>query len=122
MLHRGTFPGKLAPLLTRGFGHDSCFRSQSGGAHPGRHSSRRLFGVLPQDELDQIRRQRGRSLARAATKSDQNISQDIAASQGNNAAGMDPMLTDNMGGYQTQSRFNDWVNECMTGYGYSRVP
>ena len=62
------------------------------------------------------------SQARAATKSDQNISQDIAASQGNNAAGMDPMLTDNMGGYQTQSRFNDWVNECMTGYGYSRVP
>lgn len=61
------------------------------------------------------------SQARAATKSDRNIDQDIAATQGGNAAGMDPMLTDSMSGYQTQDRYNDWVKECMTGYGYSRV-
>lgn len=61
------------------------------------------------------------SQARAATKADRGIDQDIAATQGGNAAGVDPGLTSNMSGYQTQERYNAWVNECMTGYGYQRV-
>jgi hypothetical protein len=61
------------------------------------------------------------SQARAATKSDRGIDQDIAATQGGNAAGIDPGLTSNMSGYQTQERYNAWVSECMTGYGYQRV-
>jgi hypothetical protein len=61
------------------------------------------------------------SMARAATKADRGIDQDIAAAQGGNAGGADYGLTTNMSGYQTQERYNSWVAECMTGFGYQRV-
>lgn len=61
------------------------------------------------------------SQARAATKADRGIDQDIAAAQGSNAGGMDTGLTTNLSGYQTQERYNSWVAECMTGFGYQRV-
>lgn len=62
------------------------------------------------------------SQARAATKADRGIDQDIAAAQGaGNPGGVDPGLTTNMNSYQTQERYDAWVNECMIGYGYQRV-
>jgi hypothetical protein len=61
------------------------------------------------------------SQARAATKADRNIDQDIAAAQGGNAGGVDTGLSTNMSSYQTQERHDSWVDECMTGYGYQRV-
>lgn len=61
------------------------------------------------------------SQARAATKADRGIDQDIAAAQGGTMGAYDPGLTSNMSGYQTQERYDSWVSECMTGYGYQRV-
>ena len=57
--------------------------------------------------------------ARAQTKVDRGIDQDIAATQGNGAFG-DPLAESGMSGYQSSQRYNDIVESCMQGLGYVR--
>ncbi len=57
--------------------------------------------------------------ARAQTKVDRGIDQDIAATQGTGAFG-DPLADSGMSGYQSGQRYEDIVESCMQGYGYVR--
>ncbi|MBL8707690.1 MAG: hypothetical protein JNL25_00730 [Rhodospirillaceae bacterium] len=85
------------------------------------HDTRWTKAGVSEDEawsdLDSCKRQ-----ARAATQSDRSIDQDIAATQGTGAAGTDPLQSTGISGYQTQKRYEDWVKECMIGFGYQPVP
>lgn len=57
--------------------------------------------------------------ARAQTKLDRGIDQDIAATQGTGAFG-DPLADSGMSGYQSGKRFDDIVEACMQAFGYVR--
>jgi hypothetical protein len=57
--------------------------------------------------------------ARAQTKVDRGIDQDIAATQGGGAFG-DPLADSGMSGYQSGKRYDDIVDECMQAFGYAR--
>ena len=57
--------------------------------------------------------------ARAQTKVDRGIDQDIAATQGSGAFG-DPLADSGMSGYQSEKRYDDVVKECMQAFGYTR--
>lgn len=57
--------------------------------------------------------------ARAQTKVDRSIDQDIQATQGNGAFG-DPAAEAGMSGYQSDKRYDDIVEACMQAFGYSR--
>ncbi|WP_374652772.1 hypothetical protein [Dongia sp.] len=57
--------------------------------------------------------------ARAQTKVDRGIDQDIAATQGGGAFG-DPLADSGMSGYQSGKRYDDIVDECMRAFGYVR--
>jgi hypothetical protein len=57
--------------------------------------------------------------ARAQTKADRGIDQDIAATQGTGAFG-DPLADSGMSGYQSNKRYDDIVAACMQAFGYVR--
>lgn len=57
--------------------------------------------------------------ARAQTKVDRGIDQDIAATQGTGAFG-DPLADSGMSGYQSGKRYDDIVEACMQAFGYVR--
>lgn len=57
--------------------------------------------------------------ARAQTKVDRGIDQDIAATQGSGAFG-DPLAESGMSGYQSGQRYDDIVDSCMQALGYAR--
>jgi hypothetical protein len=57
--------------------------------------------------------------ARAQTKVDRGIDQDIAATQGTGAFG-DPTAETGMSGYQSAKRYDDIVESCMQAFGYAR--
>jgi hypothetical protein len=59
------------------------------------------------------------SAARAQTRVERGIDQDIAATQGAGALG-DPMADSGMSGYQSGKRYDDVVDECMRAFGYVR--
>jgi hypothetical protein len=58
--------------------------------------------------------------ARAQTKVDRGIDQDIAATQGTGAFG-DPLADSGMSGYKSGKRYDDVVKACMQAFGYTRV-
>lgn len=58
--------------------------------------------------------------ARAQTKVDRGIDQDIAATQGTGAFG-DPLADTGMSGYESGKRYDDVVNACMQAFGYVRA-
>jgi len=57
--------------------------------------------------------------ARAQTKVDRGIDQDISATQGGGVFG-DPLADSGMSGYQSEKRYDDVVKECMQAFGYVR--
>ena len=57
--------------------------------------------------------------ARAQTKVDRGIDQDIAATQGTGVFG-DPAAETGMTGYQSAKRYDDIVESCMQAFGYAR--
>ena len=57
--------------------------------------------------------------ARAQTKVDRGIDQDISATQGGGVFG-DPLADSGMSGYQSEKRYDDVVKECMQAFGYAR--
>lgn len=75
----------------------------------------------PGTEADQMRTDLDacEAEARAQTKVDRGIDQDIAATQGGGAFG-DPLADSGMSGYQSSKRYDDIVNECMQAFGYVR--
>jgi hypothetical protein len=58
--------------------------------------------------------------ARAQTKVDRGIDQDIQATQGTGAFG-DPLADSGMSGYQSDQRYDDVVEACMQAFGYVRA-
>jgi hypothetical protein len=57
--------------------------------------------------------------ARAQTKVDRGIDQDIQATQGTGVFG-DPLADSGMSGYQSSKRYGDVVEACMQAFGYVR--
>ena len=57
--------------------------------------------------------------ARAQTKVDRGIDQDIAATQGGGAFG-NPLADSGVSGYRSGKRYEDVVDECMRAFGYVR--
>lgn len=58
--------------------------------------------------------------ARAQTKVDRGIDQDIAATQGTGTFGS-PLADSGVSGYQSEKRYDDVVEECMQAFGYVRL-
>ena len=58
--------------------------------------------------------------ARAQTKVDRSIDQDIQATQGTGVFG-DPMAEAGVSGYRSDKRYDDIVEACMQAFGYSRA-
>ena len=60
-------------------------------------------------------------LAKARTKADREIEQDIAANQPSGAGYSEPIMPESLTGYRSRQKFNEILDTCMTSLGYGRI-